>query len=349
MKDIIRGAQWVVVLGLFPYAIAVLMPTWRWLLGVTLIIGGALSALWIQQWIASSAPDYHEGVGGALGVAFAFVVTLGFATGVIVRAFTMMLAAKGLPLRHGFTICVVGFAIVPAVLVVPAAWQEWERRAPSKACLNATFNIKVADANFSIPATPVFNVYLGKSSKQDAYYFGLNSSLRAFCSLSDTGRQPIKATNIWLRFGQYRETAPAICTDPAPDWAKAYCAADGSAKPTQDDSVDFPLDVNVFASDEVTMGEFGGSRSTYDDSLRAIPRSNASVFIKSETLTPDQRPLTFECNENGIGYWCKTSYPWRDGASLNYSFRSRRDDVAARGSRLDAETRKFLSGFKVPR
>jgi hypothetical protein len=73
------------------------------------------------------------------------------------------------------------------------------------------------------------------------------------------------------------------------------------------------------------------------------------VFIASDTLTPDQHPLTFECNENGAGYWCKTSYPWSDGASLNYTFRSGRDDVAARGRRIDVEARKFLSGLRAQR
>jgi hypothetical protein len=349
VRNLISSAEWIIGLGLIPYAIAVLMPSWRWLLGVTLIVGGVLSALWIQHWIASSAPDYHEGAGGALGIAFVFVITLAFATGVIVRAFTMLLAAKGLPLRHVFTICVVGFAIVPAIFIVPGAWHDWNMRPPSEACSNTTFHIKVANVDFAIPAAPIFIVYLGKRSNQDAYYFSMNPSLRTFCSLSDNGRQPIKATNIWLRFGRYRETAPTICTDPVPDWAKTYCAADGSAKPTQDDSIDFPLDIHVFAPDEVTMGEFGGSRSTYDDSLQRKPWPNAPVFIKSDSLTPDQHPLTFECNENGNDDWCKTSYPWSDGANLNYSFRSRRDDVATRGRRVDVETRKFLSGFTAQR
>ena len=351
VKDFIDSAVWILELGLIPYAIAVVMPSWRWLLGVTLVIGGALAALWIHNWIVSSDPGYRDGgIAEALGLFVGYVITTAFAAGVAIRAITLMLALKGLRLRHVFTICVAGFAIVPAILLAPGAWHEWEMRPPSEACLNATFDIKIANADFSIPATPIFNVYLGRRSGQDAYYFGMKPSLRSFCSLNDNGRQPVRATNIWLRFGQSRGTAPAICaTGAVPDWAKTYCAADGSARPVKYDAIDFPLDIHVFAPNDVMMGEFGGSRSTYDDSLRATPGPNAPVFFKSETLTPDQHPLTFECRENTNGYWCKTSYPWRDGASLNFSFQSERRDVAATGTRIDAETRKFLSGFRARR
>jgi hypothetical protein len=47
-------------------------------------------------------------------------------------------------------------------------------------------------------------------------------------------------------------------------------------------------------------------------------------------------------------YWCKTSYPWRDGTTLGYTFRAAREDVAARGARIDAEARKFLAGLMPP-
>jgi hypothetical protein len=347
MNHILDGMSFVLGLALVPYAIAVGMPTWRWLLGVTLVIGGPVLAVSIQHWIVSSRPDYQEGVGGALGVAFFYVITLGFAAGVGVRTLTLVLAAKGLSLRSVCTICVAGFAIVPAVVIGPAAWHAWKMRPPSEACAAATFDIKVANADFTISAVPIFTVYLGKTSRYDAYYFQFNPGMRTFCTLSDNGRQRIKATHIWMNFDRYGKFAPRLCTDSVADWAKTYCAAYGPAKRAGDDEIRFPLDIHIFAPDEVTMGEFGGSRSTYEEALNARPRPHGPVFFKSAVLTPDQQPLTFECSENGSGYWCKTSYLWSDGAILQYGFRSGRDDAVARGNRIDVETRKFLSGLKV--
>jgi hypothetical protein len=133
MNHIFDGLMFALSLGLIPYAIAVAMPSWRWLLGVTLVIGGPMLAIWIQQWIVSSSPDYRDGVGAALGIAIFYFITLGFAVGAGVRALTLVLAAKGLRFRYVFMICVAGFAIVPAVLFGPAAWQACKMRPPLEA------------------------------------------------------------------------------------------------------------------------------------------------------------------------------------------------------------------------
>jgi hypothetical protein len=45
--------------SLIPYVLPVLTPTWRWLAATTTtVIGGLLSALWIQDWVAISDPGY---------------------------------------------------------------------------------------------------------------------------------------------------------------------------------------------------------------------------------------------------------------------------------------------------
>jgi hypothetical protein len=224
------------------------------------------------------------------------------------------------------------------------AWDAWRRRPPSEACANATFRLKVADVAFAIPATSMFNIYLGRISARDAYILDLKPSLREFCGLNDSGKQPVTATHIWLRLRNYALATPAICAGPIPEWAWTYCSAHEAAKRGKEDDVDFPLDIHVFAPDQVNLGQFGGSRSTYEDSLRAGPQPKGHAFIRSDASAPGERQ-TFNCNPNGSGYWCTTSYPWRDGANLGYAFRSGQDDAAARGARIDAETRKFLAAL----
>jgi hypothetical protein len=44
MERTLGAIQLVLSLSTIPYAIAVIMPTWRWLLPTTLVIGGLLSA-----------------------------------------------------------------------------------------------------------------------------------------------------------------------------------------------------------------------------------------------------------------------------------------------------------------
>ena len=99
---------------LISYAVAVVMPTWRWLLGTTLVVGLMLSADWSRHWIISCFPD--SGPGGGIGAVLLFVATVGFAAGVIVRGLSLLLASWGLRRRHVMMMCVAGAAIAPAII-----------------------------------------------------------------------------------------------------------------------------------------------------------------------------------------------------------------------------------------
>ena len=109
----------IVKLGLVPYALPAITPTWRWWLGVTLAGGGLLSALWIQDWNARSSPDFRGGPGDVLGVLMGTVITISFVTGVVVRAFTLMMSVRGIRVRHIVAATIAGFGIMVAILVAP--------------------------------------------------------------------------------------------------------------------------------------------------------------------------------------------------------------------------------------
>ena len=44
---------------------------------------------------------------------------------------------------------------------------------------------------------------------------------------------------------------------------------------------DFPINAHVYAIDEVRLGEFGGSASTYDDSLAAPDPIRRETFVRT--------------------------------------------------------------------
>jgi hypothetical protein len=110
--------SFVIQTGLIPYLLPAIMPTRRWWLGATLVGGGLLSALWIQDWIVSSRLDFDGGPGHAIGLLMWLIVTIAFVTGVAVRAFTLVLAWKGIRLAHQVAITIAGFSIMLAVLIL---------------------------------------------------------------------------------------------------------------------------------------------------------------------------------------------------------------------------------------
>ncbi|MBV8917897.1 hypothetical protein [Bradyrhizobium sp.] len=100
--------------NLVTYAIAVVMPTWRWLLALTLVVAVVSYTGWLRHWIALLLPIANEGPGGGLASALALGMIVTFATGVVVRGLTILLG-----LRRGYVvvICVAGVALSPAIFV----------------------------------------------------------------------------------------------------------------------------------------------------------------------------------------------------------------------------------------
>src|SRR6187200_664178 len=158
-------STWIV----FPYLFAVAMPSWRWLIGCTLLAGGALSYVWIDHWLAMQQPGYNEGPGGAIGIAIFFAMTLGFAGGVVVRAVSLIVAAYRRP-KLAFAICTFGLAVPYLVVAIPAAWEAWDRRAASEACITRGFGIEIGRTQLDIPASSLFTVYRGPSARADAFH-----------------------------------------------------------------------------------------------------------------------------------------------------------------------------------
>jgi hypothetical protein len=110
--------SFVILFGLIPYLLPATMPTWRWWLAATLVGGGLLSALWIQEWIVSSRFDFKGGPGYVIGLLIWLIVTIGFVSGVAVRALTLVLAWKGIRLAHQVAITIAGFGIMLATLIL---------------------------------------------------------------------------------------------------------------------------------------------------------------------------------------------------------------------------------------
>ncbi len=332
--------------SLVPYLTAVSMPTWRRLLIAATVIGGLLAAGWIRCWLVATSPNFDMGW-GTLSIALLLpVLTAGLAAGLCARTLSLILASKALPARYNMTIHILGALIAPGYAAGDDAWNTLENSRPlPEACLNATFTINVANAGFAIPALPFVKVQTGKYAEA---LFNIRSNLRSFCSLSENGRHPVGARHISFRFGLYLDSPPSFCSGTVPDWASTYCAAYGGAKGRRIDGVEFPLDIDIFAPDEVNLEQFAGSRSTYTNSLQPKPGPDAPLYIQSDISTPDRQPLTFECSKSGGSLRCKASYPWKDGANLSYSFwAADRYEVAEKGKRIDAEARKFLSGFQA--
>lgn len=99
----------VVKLGLVPYGVPAMMPTWRWLFGAALAGGGLLVAFWILD----------SGLADVVGVLIGVIITISFVMGVVVRALTLAMSASGIGPGYSIVVTAAGFGIMVAILVLP--------------------------------------------------------------------------------------------------------------------------------------------------------------------------------------------------------------------------------------
>jgi hypothetical protein len=333
---------------ILPYVFTVMMPSWRWLLGCTLLIGGFFAYMWIDHSLAMQRPGYKEGPGGALGIAIFAALTCGFVSGVAVRAVSLVAAAYGRP-RAAFNICLFGIAVPFLVPLVPAAWDAWQKRPAPEACVSAGFQIEIGGTRLSVPVARLFTIYRGSSSGADAYYLENVKSVRDLCARAANGATRITATNLAIRFDRMQWGQESVCKPSIPPWLGTLCAAASPIGRGGIDQTDFPITAYVFSPNEVKLGEFLGSISSYGDSLAGPRPGRNETFVTTEARTSDGNPLTFVCHPQSDGtHWCSASYLWMNGAYLHYVFRSPPDRIAERGKSVDATLRDFLNTLLTP-
>jgi hypothetical protein len=343
----------VVLLVLVPYCVPLAMPSWRWL-GACVCAAVALAAfLWwcIQSNMAAhpngDAPDLDFLVVTAV---FGFVLI-----GAVTRAVTLWMRENKKP--RGWRIAV-SFATLPLVLglwLVPSLWRSWNNRGPSEACAAVTsFKVDVAGGHFAIPSAELFNIYLGLSPAMEVYYLRHPSEVRRLCDRTYLGSKTIDAKSIWIKFSDMQRLKyqkSGLCTDTTPAWAGGLCASFAASERWDTPSSDWPVEGHVFAlSEGKPPSGFGASTSSYDKA-KTKPQTfkdNYDVIATSWT-TPDGKPFAAQCySSSNATEFCTTSFPWRDGMHLHFSFRAQRDSIEARGLSVFRNFESLLVGLMRP-
>jgi hypothetical protein len=287
------------------------------------------------------------------------VATLSFACGVAVRAVSLFVWSRGHP-KAAFWFCVFGIAVPFAVMAAPEAWRAWQQRPAPARCTERGIPIEIGHQRLDIPVAALFSVHRGPSVVRDSYYMSSPAHVRDLCAQTDDGTSRVHATNLAIRFDPIWQWKPNVCGQPLPSapagfsphdplpWAAKVCAAIAPAAVLQMDPTDFPLSAFVYSLSEVKLGEFLGSASTYEDSLKPTVRGRDDTYTITNVATPGGDPLTFACRRQSDGTrWCTSSHPWSNSAHLHYAFRTRDQDIAAKGTRMDETLRAFLGQLQA--
>jgi hypothetical protein len=107
----------VVLLLLVPYALPLLMPSWRWLLAYAVAVA-VLLTIWFAIWYhAVMTTPMRTGL-ESIGFAFALPSAIATAAGTMVRMVTLIVRARFIVVA----ISILGAILLPAAILVWANW-----------------------------------------------------------------------------------------------------------------------------------------------------------------------------------------------------------------------------------
>ena len=190
-----------------PFAIALAMPGWRWLLGYALIAGALVLWAVLHLQAALSNPEHDPGIAATLSLLLFYVIGTGLASGVVTRAITLGIRVRS---RPAVSICLslAGFVALPGWYSAATWWREWRLRPPAQVCLDAKHKVELAGRTYDLPTAPIFTVVTGRGDRDDSYFFNRNPKLRALCALDQASPGPLHATALILNFDEMRRSSP---------------------------------------------------------------------------------------------------------------------------------------------
>jgi hypothetical protein len=114
MIGLIGSSLFILLVSVIPYSLAIAMPNWRWLFGLTLIAMLVLAPEPSRRWMIGDV-----GPCGGLGFMLVLVGGAGLAIGVVVCGLTLLMRARGTEQCRIDRVRAVGTLIAPAVLIAP--------------------------------------------------------------------------------------------------------------------------------------------------------------------------------------------------------------------------------------
>lgn len=292
----------------------------------------------------SNKTNYDEDWG--FGTALIVFMVFYFLYGAIIRAMTF--AARYFTKHNTGLVALIitlGFMAPPGFLAGSIGYKKWDRRSPSKACLEVTHPVSIGNLNLKLPMIDVFTIHQNKNYTSSPFYLFSNKAKREFCNATGVGQSGLRIKK--LRVGlhsryQLERTCKAVASQIRQPSKICKMLKQASS---EDQHKYIPGEIHIFEKMTDNLGNFGGIVSTYDNSL--ISRSN-KIYAQHQTLTsPNEKPITAECYKRSNNqYHCKIAYEFKENAILMFSFNSEKQEIHNKIERTNNWTTAFIANLK---
>lgn len=343
-----------------PFLLVAFLPGWRTLLAVGALIG--IPVVWAVWEINAALNDFEHdpGVGAVLTLIWVATFGLGLASGLVVRAITLLLRRRGKSLRFVLMATLIGFFVTPSAYAGLVWWGDWKRRMPSEACLGSTFHIQIAEASDAVPAAPLFSVVTTSRDRTGVYSFAIPNRLRALCGIASSSSATLHATALHISFEEMKRSRDRLVS--------TYCAGSPAAwiaplcRNEPESYVGYPVEMSVYSPSEYdhrhmlaseTYQQFLQSRDVAVAAGRPLSVArigNFDVFSDRYWVasagpwaTRLAEPLMLDCYQSNQGLYCSATHEAPQGTQITYAFRTPRDEIEATVTVIENTMARVLS------
>ena len=334
-----------VICALLPFALPMIMWSWRSLFSLTALLGLALAYhLWrLDHYMRTAHDPDWVGFDQAFSTAMAFFLGLG----VVTCAVTLVMRSRDFSVGSRTVVALLVFAApfaLAGIIYGPAAWQRWTS---DSACLKARHELKIGLARYRVQLAAPFVIYGQLPTRAGIHTYWRRERL---CKATRNGAKAIAARSLTFKFdrdnGLYKQCIEGRSLQ---DWVKPLCdQLYQKERRAQFSTVHVPTEAHLFVADQVRSEKFGAMPSTFAAAKSPVEPDRKLFFVEHPTeRSPDGSPLTAACRPRGYKmYACQVAYSKSDGITVMFEFLSKRAAIANRVTSVNRWFADYIRQFE---
>lgn len=301
-----------------------------------------ISSIIISFGIYSVLQEDSIGVIFALG--FLYVLGSGLFSGFITHILFFFIARnkpkKNIKIVVGFF----GFILLPILYTMYIAWNQWERRIPTEACMQNKQPITINGLVLYLPPARQFTI---RTNTDTLLLLQFNKHIRKFCDLSKS--KTLHIINLSIKMPYDIES---FCRDETRLWGNSLC----SSEKTKQNKF-YPVKAYIFSTQEFDYQRMLATYF-YSDIANKIEKAkevkkigifnrydNRYWVVNDESWKNEEgEPFYLKCYDTKPGsLYCSTSYTLKTGVGVSYDFRTSLKDLEAVSKLVDNNFRQIVT------
>jgi hypothetical protein len=306
-----------------------------------------ISSIIISFKIYSVHQEDSIGVIFALGFLYALGSGLfsGFITHILFFFISRNKPNKNIKIVVGFF----GFILLPILYTMHIAWNQWERRIPTKACMQNKQPITISGLELYLPPARQFSI---RTNTNTLLLLQFNKDIRKFCDLSKS--KTVHVINLSIKIPYDIES---FCQNEARLWGNSLCFKEK----TKQNKL-YPIKAYIFSTQEFDYRSMLAIRF-YSDIIKELEnakevkkigifnRYNNRYWVVNDESWKNKEgePFYLDChNTKPETLYCRASYILKTGVGISYDFRTSLKDLKTISKLVDNNFRQIITELTTP-